>query len=116
MRYGLCLPNFTDLASTEAIDAAADAADRLDYESVWTTDHVLVDRATASAEYHVNFDAIETLAWVGARHRGLGLGTSVIVVPQRNAVIGAKELATLQALLCSRVNGWCWVRPTEWGC
>lgn len=103
MRYGLCLPNFTDLASTEAIDAAADAADRLDYESVWTTDHVLVDRATASAEYHVNFDAIETLAWVGARHRGLGLGTSVIVVPQRNAVIVAKELATLDALSSARV-------------
>ena len=103
MRYGLCLPNFTDLASTEAIDAAADAADRLDYESVWTTDHVLVDRATASAEYHVNFDAIETLAWVGARHRGLGLGTSVIVVPQRNAVIVAKELATLDALSSGRV-------------
>ena len=44
MRYGLALPNFTDLGSTEAIEAAADAADRLGFESVWTTDHVLVDR------------------------------------------------------------------------
>ena len=103
MRYGLCLPNFTDLASTEAIDAAADAADRLDYESVWTTDHVLVNRGSDSADYHTNFDAIETLAWVGARHPGLGLGTSVIVVPQRNAVILAKELATLDALSSGRV-------------
>lgn len=103
MRYGLALPNFTRLASAEAIHAAAETADRLAFESVWTTDHVLVDRGKDSADYFVNFDAIETLAWVGARHPGLGLGTSVIVVPQRNAVILAKELATLDALSAGRV-------------
>jgi probable F420-dependent oxidoreductase len=103
MRYGLCLPNFTTLASTAAIDAAADAADKLGYESVWTTDHVLVDRGKDSSDYFTNFDAIETLAWVGARHPNLTLGTSVIVVPQRNAVILAKELATLDALTSGRV-------------
>lgn len=103
MEYGICLPNYPAGASADGIDAAAEVAGRLDWSTVWTTDHVLVDRATASAEYHVNFDAIETLAWVGARHRGLGLGTSVIVVPQRNAVIVAKELATLDALSSGRV-------------
>ena len=103
MRYGLALPNFTGLASTEAIHAAGEAADRLGYESVWTTDHVLVDRGKDSADYFVNFDALETLAWVGARHPGLGLGTSVIVVPQRNAVVLAKEVATLDALSSGRV-------------
>ena len=103
VRFGLCLPNFTKLASTAAIDAAADAADKLGYESVWTTDHVLVDRGTESSDYFTNFDAIETLAWVGARHPNLTLGTSVIVVPQRNAVVLAKELATLDALTSGRV-------------
>jgi probable F420-dependent oxidoreductase len=103
MRYGLCLPNFTNLASTAAIDAVADAAGKLGYESVWTTDHVLVDRGKDSSDYYTNFDAIETLAWVGARHPNLTLGTSVIVVPQRNAVILAKELATLDALSSGRV-------------
>src|SRR3954454_10357460 len=104
MRYGLALPNFTSLASTEAIDAAADAADRLGFESVWTTDHVLVDRGDQAAEYRTNFDAIETLAWVGAKHPGLGLGTSVLVVPQRNAVVLAKELATVDALSSGRLT------------
>ena len=103
MRYGLCLPNFTTLGSTEAILAAAETADRLDFETVWTTDHVLVDRSTDAADYRTNFDAIETLAWVGAKHPGLKLGTSVIVVPQRNAVILAKELSTLDALSSGRV-------------
>jgi len=104
MRYGLALPNFTELGSTEAIEAAADAADRLGFESVWTTDHVLVDRSNDAADYRVNFDAIQTLAWVGAKHPGLGLGTSVIVVPQRNAVVLAKELATLDALSSGRLT------------
>jgi probable F420-dependent oxidoreductase len=103
MRYGLCLPNFTGLASTEAIEAAADAADRLGFESVWTTDHVLVDSSPDAADYRINFDVLETLAWVGAKHPGLGLGTSVVVVPQRNGVVVGKQLATLDALSAGRV-------------
>lgn len=103
MRFGLCLPNFTSLASAEAIDAAAAAAERLGWDSVWTTDHILVDRSEGASDYRINFDVIQTLAWVGARYPTVRLGTSVIVVPQRNAVVVAKELATLDALSSGRV-------------
>jgi probable F420-dependent oxidoreductase len=103
MRYGLALPNFTDVASPDAIEAAAAVAERLGWVAVWTTDHVLVDRSKDAADYRINYDAIETLAWVGARHPSLRLGTSVVVVPQRNAVVLAKELATLDALSGGRV-------------
>ncbi len=102
MDFGLCLPNYPAGASTEGIEAAADAAARLGWSTVWTTDHVLVDHQ-ASPEYGRIFDAVVTLAWVGARHPGLRLGTSVLVVPQRNAVILAKELASLDALTGGRV-------------
>lgn len=98
MRYGLCLPNFTNLASPEAIEATAEVAERLDWETVWTTDHVLVDHGAQGADYRKIYEAILTLAWVTGRHPGLRIGTSVIVVPQRNAVLLAKELATLDAL------------------
>lgn len=100
--YGLCLPNFPAGASPEGIEAAADVAARLGWSTVWTTDHVLVEQASAD-EYGRIYDAILTLAWVGARHPGLRLGTSVIVVPQRNAVILAKELASLDSLSGGRV-------------
>jgi probable F420-dependent oxidoreductase len=103
MRYGLALPNFTDLGSVPAIEAAADAAERLGFGDVWTTDHVLVDSSLDAADYRTNFDVLQTLAWVGAKHPGLGLGTSVIVVPQRNSVVVAKQLATLDALSAGRV-------------
>jgi probable F420-dependent oxidoreductase len=103
MRYGLCLPNFTTLASPDAIDAAAATAERLGWDSVWTTDHVLVDSSDGASDYRTNFDVIQTLAWVGARYPTVRLGTSVVVVPQRNAIVLAKELASLDALSGGRV-------------
>ncbi len=103
MRYGLCLPNFTTLATPDAIDAVAGLAERLGWDSVWTTDHVLVDSSERADEYQTNYDAIQTLAWVGARYPTIKLGTSVIVVPQRNAVVLAKELASLDAFSGGRV-------------
>ena len=102
MNFGLSLRTTGPGSSAEAIEAGAETAERLGWETVWTTDHVLVPRSPA-AEYVRTFEAIETLAWVGARHPRLKLGTSVIVVPQRNAVLLAKELATLDVLSGGRV-------------
>jgi probable F420-dependent oxidoreductase len=102
MKIGLSLRNTGTTSGAEAIEAGAEAADRLGWDSVWTTDHVLVP-AAAAADYGRTFEAIETLAWVGAKHPRLRLGTSVIVVPQRNAVLLAKEFATLDVLSRGRV-------------
>jgi probable F420-dependent oxidoreductase len=102
MDFGLVLPTLHAGASAEGIEAAAEVAERVGFSTVWTTDHVLVERASAD-EYGRIFEAIVTLAHVGARHPRLRLGTSVIVVPQRGAVVLAKELATLDALTRGRV-------------
>ena len=102
MDYGLCLPNFRDGASREGIEAGADTAERLGWSTVWTTDHVMVPTSAAD-DYGTTFDAIEVLAWIGARTSHVRLATSVIVVPQRNAVVLAKELATLDALSGGRL-------------
>ncbi|MEP6638146.1 MAG: TIGR03619 family F420-dependent LLM class oxidoreductase [Chloroflexota bacterium] len=103
MDFGLCLPNFPDGALPEGIEAAAGVADRLGWSTVWTTDHVLVPHSAAD-EYGRIYEAILTLAWVGSRYPRLRLASSVIVVPQRNAVILAKELATLDSLSGGRVT------------
>ena len=102
MDYGLVLPTMHAGVSAEGIEAAAEVADRVGWSDVWTTDHVLVEH-DASYEYGRIFEAILTLAHVGARHPTLKLGTSVIVVPQRQSVVLAKELATLDALSRGRV-------------
>jgi probable F420-dependent oxidoreductase len=110
MDYGLALPNFTDGASREAMEAGAESAERLGWSTVWTTDHLIVPSADAG-DYGQIYEAILSLAWIGARYSQVRLGTSVIVIPQRNAVLVAKELASLDALTGGRViagigGGW----------
>ena len=103
MDYGLCLPNFPAGASREGLEAAAALAARHGFSTVWTTDHVLVDHEGAE-DYGRIYEAILSLAWVGALQPDLRLATSVIVVPQRNAIVLAKELATLDDLTGGRVT------------
>ena len=67
MDYGLCLPNFRDGASREGMEAAAETAERLGWTTVWTTDHIAVPTADAN-EYGRIYEAILSLAWVGARY------------------------------------------------
>ncbi len=73
MDYGLCLPNVRDSASPEGIEAAADAAERLGWSTVWTTDHVLIDHDGAD-EYGRVYEAILTLVWSARGTRGSAWG------------------------------------------
>ena len=116
MQYGIILPTMPGGANPEAIEAAAETAERLGWRTAWTTDHLLVPQASVP-DYGAIYDVIVTLAWVGARHPSLKLGTSVIVVPMRNAAVLAKDLATLDSLSGGRVIagvgvGW---NETEFG-
>jgi probable F420-dependent oxidoreductase len=102
IRPSIVLPTMPAGANPEGIEAAAETAQRLGWHAAWTTDHLIVPHAT-EADYGEIFDVLMTLAWVGARHPRLALGTSVIVVPMRNPVALAKQVATLDALSGGRV-------------
>jgi probable F420-dependent oxidoreductase len=103
MDVGLILPSYREGASVEGIDAAAEVAARLGWHSVFTTDHLLVEPSKRSEDYFTIFDALTTVAHVAAKQPTLHVGISVIVVPMRNAVELAKELATLDALSGGRL-------------
>ncbi len=103
MHAAIILPTMPAGANPEGIAAAAETAARLGWRTAWTTDHVLVPHAS-EADYGAIYDVVVTLAWIGARVPGLRLGTSVIVVPMRNAVVLAKELATLDSLVGGRLT------------
>ena len=104
MRFGLALPQFRIGATREGIDAGTEAAERLGWDSVWTTDHVLPDLSPRAADYAVLYEALATLAYVAGRTSRVRLGTSVIVVPMRNAVLLAREAATIDALSGGRLT------------
>jgi probable F420-dependent oxidoreductase len=99
---GIALPNFLRGANVEAVEAAADTAERLGWHSAMTTDHLLVPQSAADL-YGDVFEAVSVLAHLASRTTRLVLGTSVIVVPMRNAVVLAKELATIDAFSRGRL-------------
>ena len=103
MDVGLILPSYRIGATTESIDAASETVARLGWHSVFTTDHVLVEPSERSSDYFNVYDAVATVAHVAARQPTLKVGISVIVVPMRNAVVLAKELATLDSLSGGRL-------------
>lgn len=102
MDYGLVLPSLGDEANRDGIAAAVDIAEEFGFSDVWATDHILVPHDAAD-DYGRIYEAITTLAWIAGRSREIRLGASVIVVPMRNAVLLAKQLATLDELSEGRV-------------
>lgn len=102
MHVGLILPSKRAGANPEAIVATTLTAERLGWRSVWADDHILVDREE-TGPYRTIYELITTMAWLGGQTSRIRLGTSVIVVPQRNAVVTAKELASIDSLTGGRM-------------
>jgi probable F420-dependent oxidoreductase len=103
MQYGLALPSLGDDSTREGVEAAAEIAERLGFVDIWVTDHLLVD-ASAAEDYGRIFEAVTTLAYLAARTSTVRLGASVIVVPMRNAIVLAKELATIDVFSRGRLT------------
>jgi len=102
MDYGLVLPSLGDDANLAGMEAAIDLAAKHGFTDVWTTDHILVGHDDAE-DYGRLYEALTTLAWAAARNDRLRLGASVIVVPMRESVLLAKQLATVDALSRGRL-------------
>jgi probable F420-dependent oxidoreductase len=94
---GVALANGGPSPSVPRVVAVADAAAELGFDSVWTSEHVIVPR-DAGDDYLQSLDSVQTLAWIGARHEGLGLGTSVLILPLHNLFVLARSAAALQLL------------------
>jgi alkanesulfonate monooxygenase SsuD/methylene tetrahydromethanopterin reductase-like flavin-dependent oxidoreductase (luciferase family) len=69
--------------------------ERLGFDSIFITDHVVA----AKHFYDVSWlDALTTLTFVAAVTERVRLGTSILILPLRNPVILAKQIATLEYL------------------
>lgn len=108
-------------ASSVGIDGAAaleicQRAEAAGFESVWGGEHVLLPDSIASrypytpdgkipAEPETPIpDPLIWLAYAAGVAPKLGLGTCILIVPQRNPLVLAKELATLDTLSGGRVE------------
>ncbi len=102
MQVGVILPNFSRPADPRTLAEIAQAADELGFDSVWTTDHLMVPRGMEEPYGHI-YELLMTLAYLAPLTTRVRLGTSVLVLPPRNPVVIAKEVATLDALSGGRV-------------
>jgi probable F420-dependent oxidoreductase len=103
MKFGICLPTypFGMQPSREAIEKVARAGERLGYDSLWTSDHILPPRD--KPRYGNLYEALTTLAFLAGITTRVGLGTSVLVLPLRDPRLVAKQVATIDALSGGRV-------------
>jgi len=102
MKFGICVPNYGETSSTEALRNVALEAERAGCDSLWTTDHILMPR-NSGTPYERIFDSISTLAYLAGITKRVKLGISSLIVAMRNPVVVAKQLATIDNLSGGRL-------------
>jgi probable F420-dependent oxidoreductase len=103
-RFGVFLPSYVwegdGAERARGIKSFARQVEELGFDSLFITDHLLAARRFYSVNWLEPLMALAVAAGVTERVR---LGTSILIMPLRNPVILAKELATLQFLSDNRV-------------
>jgi len=116
MRFGIAFANTGPLAEGATAAACVQAMEAAGFDSVWTVEHVLVPVGYESTYPYARSgrmpggeevaipDPLVWLAYVAAATDKLLLGTGIVILPQRNPAIAAKEVATLDRLSGGRVR------------
>jgi probable F420-dependent oxidoreductase len=107
VKIGLFGINFGLAANVETMLGLARAAEQAGLDSVWTGEHVVlpsprVPPSPAEPETPM-LDPAVALAYVAAETTRIRLGTGVIILPQRNPIVLAKELASVDVVSRGRL-------------
>ena len=102
MKFGVCVPNYGESSSADALRTVALEAERAGCDSLWTTDHILMPR-NSGTPYERIFDSITTLAYLAPITNRVRLGISSLIIAMRNPVVVAKQLATIDNLSGGRL-------------
>jgi probable F420-dependent oxidoreductase len=115
MRFGIIFANVGPYVRPDGALALARAAEDAGIESVWTVEHTVVPVGYAS-EYPYDAsgrmpggdeapipDPLIWLTYLAAATTTLKLATGILIAPQRNPVVLAKETATLAVLSGDRL-------------
>jgi probable F420-dependent oxidoreductase len=116
MKFGIAYANAGPLGDPETAVGLARLAEELGFESLWTVEHVVVPTGYASpypyspdgkmpgGDQVAIADPLIWLAYVAAATKQIRLGTGILILPQRNPLVLAKEVATLDRLSGGRVD------------
>ena len=82
----------------------ATRAEQAGFESLWVGDHLALPGEPSSPSRAPRLEALCTLAYLAAVTDRIGLGVGVVVLPQRQPVLLAKQLTTLDLLSRGRLT------------
>lgn len=102
MKFGYILPNFGDKIAAAELTEIAQACEECGFDSVWATDHVIMP-VELREPYGQLLEPLTTLAFIAAKTSSIRLGTSILVITQRNPILAAKQAATLDVFSGGRV-------------
>jgi probable F420-dependent oxidoreductase len=99
--------NVATCAEPGALAAVASAAEDAGFDSLWTGEHVVLPQpqvppSPVPAETPF-LDPALALTWAAAATKKIKLATGIIILPQRNPLVLAKEFATLDVLSGGRM-------------
>ena len=110
MEFGIAFANTLQFTERDGLVELARSAEAAGFDSLWTVEHVIYpdgyeseypyDRSgkmAADASSPIP-DPLIWLSFVAAATTTLRLGTGILILPQRNPLILAKEVATLDRL------------------
>jgi probable F420-dependent oxidoreductase len=102
MRFGFFGINLGACADPEVAVRVAQAVEAAGFDSVWTGEHVVLpdpQEPPSPSPPHTPFlDPAGALCFLAAHTRKLRLATGIIILPQRNPLVLAKEIASLDVL------------------
>ena len=117
IRFGIRIPNSGPLASPQSMLQVAYEVEVLGFDSVWVHDHLTwsdeIHRthiSSGSDDSNSNnsspdfFEAMTSLAFIAGQVRKVRLGIACVVVPCRNPLLSAKQIATLDVLCGGRLD------------
>ncbi|MBM4257020.1 MAG: TIGR03619 family F420-dependent LLM class oxidoreductase [Deltaproteobacteria bacterium] len=107
MKVGLFGINMNVCSDPDVAARVARAAENAGFESVWTGEHVVLPDPQAPPsplppDYPL-LDPAVALAFVAAHTTKVKLGTGIIILPQRNPLVLAKELASVDVVSKGRL-------------
>ena len=103
MRFGISLPNYGRLDLHDALPRVARAAEAAGYASVWVSDHVLVPQRFGPV-FGRTIEPMLALGYLAGATTRVRLGTSIIILPQRDPILLAKQAAGIDQLSSGRLD------------
>jgi probable F420-dependent oxidoreductase len=116
MRVDLWIPTASPYSTPELLATIGREAEERGFSTLWVGEHVVLFEEYASSYPYADdgripapagtglLEPLNTLSFLAAHTSSVRLGTAMVLLPQRNPVYTAKEVATLDWLSNGRVD------------